>query len=118
MEMVTSSGCDSEAENSRWTWEEDKQFEDGLVEFPEDCPNRWERIAARLGTRSVAEVEQHFAELLDDVAAIEAGSIELPEYAIKDGLRSSETQRNPKSEKKQIAMQRKAARPWTEDEHR
>ncbi|KAI3466399.1 hypothetical protein Pfo_023062 [Paulownia fortunei] len=116
--MVDSSGTDSEAENSRWTWEENKQFEDGLVEFPGDCSNRWERIAARLGTKTAAEIEQHFAVLLDDVAAIQAGLIELPEYADKDGFRSSEPQKNPKSEKKQVGMQRKAARPWTEDEHR
>ncbi|KAK6154492.1 hypothetical protein DH2020_008740 [Rehmannia glutinosa] len=116
--MVNSSGCDSEADKSNWTWEENKQFEDGLVEFPGGCPNRWERISARLGTKSAAEVEQHFAVLLDDVAAIEAGLIDLPEYSGKDGFRSSEPQKNPKIEKKQTGvLQRKAARPWTEDEH-
>ncbi|KAL0328579.1 UNVERIFIED_CONTAM: Transcription factor DIVARICATA [Sesamum calycinum] len=78
--MANASGCDSEVGNSKWTWEENKQFEDGLVEFPEDCPNRWERIAAMLQTKSAPEVETHFAVLLDDVAAIEAGLIELPEY--------------------------------------
>lgn len=101
--------------NSRWTWEENKIFEDALVEFPGDWPNRWEMIAARIGTKSAAEIEGHFAVLLDDVAAIEAGSVELPEY---DDLSSSELLKNPNSEKKQTAMQRKAARPWTEDEHR
>ncbi|KAK6133050.1 hypothetical protein DH2020_033205 [Rehmannia glutinosa] len=117
--MVNSSGCDSEADKSNWTWEENKQFEDGLVEFPGGCPDRWERISARLGTKSAAEVEQHFAVLLDDVAAIEAGLIDLPEYAGKDGFRSSEPQKSPKIEKKQTGvLQRKAARPWTEDEHR
>ncbi|GFP90372.1 transcription factor divaricata [Phtheirospermum japonicum] len=84
----------------RWTWQEDKQFENGLVEFPEDCPNRWERIAARLGTRSAAEVEWHYAVLLADVEAIEAGLIEPPEY---------------REAPKQHA--RKAGRPWTAEEH-
>ncbi|KAI3456787.1 hypothetical protein Pfo_013450 [Paulownia fortunei] len=116
--MVNTSGCNSEAENSRWTWEEDKQFENSLVEFPEDFPNRWEQIAARLGTKSAAEVEQHYAVLLDDVRAIEAGLIESPEYADKDVSRSSEPQKYPKSEKKQMAVQRKTGRPWTEEEHR
>ncbi|KAL9159937.1 hypothetical protein ABFS82_08G167200 [Erythranthe guttata] len=105
--------------NSRWTWEENKQFEDGLVEFAGDCPNRWERIAARIATKTAAEVEQHFAVLLDDVAAIESGVIELPEYDESDGFRSPESRKSPnRSEKKQVAPQRKVARPWTEDEHR
>ncbi|GFP84113.1 transcription factor divaricata [Phtheirospermum japonicum] len=109
---------DFEADNSRWTWQDDKQFENGLVEFPEDCPNRWERIAARLGTRSPAEVEQHYAVLLADVRAIEAGLIESPEYNDKNVCRSSEPQKCPKSEKKQASVPRKTGRPWTEDEHR
>ncbi|KAG8380605.1 hypothetical protein BUALT_Bualt03G0103500 [Buddleja alternifolia] len=116
--MVNTNGCKIEAENSRWTWEEDKHFENSLIEFPEDCPNRWEKIAARLGTKSAAEVEQHYVVLLDDVTAIEAGLIDSPEYADKNVLRLSEPQNNPKSEKKQIGVQRKAGRPWTEDEHR
>ncbi|KAL6562491.1 hypothetical protein OROGR_003498 [Orobanche gracilis] len=109
---------DSSAENSRWTWEEDKQFEDGLVEIPGDSDDRWERIAARLGTKSAVEVEQHYVVLLADLRAIEAGLIESPEYMDRDACRSSETQKGPKSEKKQVGVQRKTGRPWTEDEHR
>ncbi|KAL3643268.1 hypothetical protein CASFOL_014083 [Castilleja foliolosa] len=102
---------------SRWTWEEDKQFESGLVEFSEDSPNRWERIAAGLGTKSAAEVEQHYADLLADVTAIEAGLIESPEYNDRNVCRS-EIQKCPKSEKRQNSVPRKTGRPWTEDEHR
>lgn len=116
---MCASGSDSAAELSRWTWEEDKQFEDCLVEIAEDFADRWEKIAARLGTKSAAEVERHYAVLLDDVAAIEAGRIEPPAYAEKDVVRSSEPQTScPKSDKKQMGVQRKAGRPWTEEEHR
>lgn len=115
---MNTSGYDSAAELSRWTWEEDKQFENCLVEFAEDSADRWERIAARLGTKSAAEVERHYAVLLDDVTAIEAGRIEPPAYSENDASRSSEPQTCPKSEKKQMAVQRKAGRPWTEEEHR
>ncbi|KAG6405237.1 hypothetical protein SASPL_132823 [Salvia splendens] len=113
--MANTSGSESDsaaADLPRWTWEEDKQFEDCLVDFPDDCADRWEKIAARLGTKSAAEVERHYAMLLEDVAAIEAGEIEPPAYVDQ----SSEPQPCPKSEKKQ--MGRKAGRPWTEDEHR
>ncbi|PIN01991.1 hypothetical protein CDL12_25499 [Handroanthus impetiginosus] len=118
--MANSGGVDSETGNSRWTWEENKLFEDCLVDFPDDCPNRWERIAARMGTKSAAEIEQHYGLLLEDLMAIEAGSIELPDYPEKTDFlsSSSEPPKNPKSEKKQTGVQRKAARPWTEDEHR
>lgn len=117
--MVNTSGSDSAAaELSRWTWEEDKQFEDCLVEFAEDSAERWERIAARLGTKSAAEVERHYALLLDDVVAIDAGRIEPPAYAEKGLAGSSEPQTCPKSDKKQMGVQRKAGRPWTEEEHR
>ncbi|KAG8365168.1 hypothetical protein BUALT_Bualt18G0076300 [Buddleja alternifolia] len=105
-------------ENCRWTWEENKQFEDSLVEFTEDCPYRWEMIAARLRTKSAAEVAQHYAVLLDDVAAIEAGLIDPPEYADDGVFRSSESKENHEVDKrKQKGVERKA-RPWTEDEHR
>ncbi|GFP99197.1 transcription factor divaricata [Phtheirospermum japonicum] len=105
----------------RWTRQEDKQFENGIVEFPEDCPDRWERIAARLGTRSAAEVEWHYAVLLADIEAIEAGLIEPPEYtemnqnleAIEAGLIEP-----PKyTEMKQTEVRRKSGQPWTEEEH-
>lgn len=116
--MVNTSGSDAAAESSRWTWEEDKLFENCLVEIAEETADRWEKIAARLGTKSVAEVERHYALLLEDVAAIEAGMIEPPAYAEKDVAQSSEPQTCPKSEKKQSGVQRKAGRPWTEEEHR
>lgn len=115
--MVNTSESDSASDLSRWTWEEDKQFEDCLVEFAQDSADRWEKISARLGTKSAAEVERHYALLLDDVSAIDAGRIEPPAYAEKDVAGSSEPQ-CPKSDKKQMGVQRKAGRPWTEEEHR
>ncbi|XP_075494483.1 transcription factor SRM1-like isoform X2 [Primulina tabacum] len=110
--MANTKGCGFDVEVSAWIWEEDKKFEMGLVNYPEGCPNRWEKVAAKVGTKSAAEVESHYVVLLDDVAAIEAGSIEEPAYADKDQPKC------PSPEKKQIGVQRKAARPWTEDEHR
>lgn len=115
--MFNASGCDFAAEDSRWTWEEDKLFENCLVDFPDGFPNRWETIAARLRTKSAAEVERHYVVLLDDLNAIEAGLIQPPAYSDKDALRSMEPPKYPNSEKKQVGT-RKAGRPWTEDEHR
>ncbi|XP_042009199.1 uncharacterized aarF domain-containing protein kinase At1g71810, chloroplastic-like [Salvia splendens] len=82
----------------RWTWEEDKLFEDCILDYV----GRWEEIAARLGTKSAAEVERHYALFLKDLEAMEAGEIESPAY-----LECS------KSVKRKMSK----ARPWTEDEH-
>lgn len=52
----------------KWTWEENKRFENGLVEFPEGTPNRWEMIAAAVGTKTAAEVEENYIILMEDIA--------------------------------------------------
>lgn len=106
------------AENSMWTWEEDKKFECGLVEFPDGTPNRWEKIAASVGNKTVAEVERHYAILLEDIAAIEAGLVEMPPYPDMDIRPSPETEPRPNPGKKPAAAQRKAGKPWSEEEHR
>ncbi|EPS62442.1 hypothetical protein M569_12348, partial [Genlisea aurea] len=100
-----------------WTWKEDKLFETYLVEFY-GCPDIWEKIAAKLGTKSPAEIERHFEVLVEDVDAIEAGLIDPPDYEDKDVSNSPEPQKNPKSDKKPVPVQRKAGKPWTEEEHR
>ncbi|KAL1552237.1 hypothetical protein AAHA92_13060 [Salvia divinorum] len=90
---------DSVAELSSWTLEEDKRFENCLV----DSVGRWGEIAARLGTISAAEAERRYAMLLEDLAAMEAREIEHlahPECS------------------KSVKRQTRKVRPWTEDEHR
>ncbi|KAL1552201.1 transcription factor SRM1-like [Salvia divinorum] len=89
----------STSDLSSWTLEEDKRFEDCLV----DSVGRWEEIAARLGTRSAAEVERRYDLLLKDLAAMEAGENELQAYP--EGSKS-------------VKRQTRKVRPWTEDEHR
>ncbi|KAL8469660.1 hypothetical protein ACS0TY_032489 [Phlomoides rotata] len=104
-----------------WTWEENKIFEIGLVEFPHGTADRWGKIAASLGNKSAAETEHHNALLLEDLAAIEAGLVELPPYPDMEvglGLLPPEERPRPNSEKKQSAVQRKTGKPWTEEEHR
>ncbi|KAL8469596.1 hypothetical protein ACS0TY_032443 [Phlomoides rotata] len=67
-----------------WTWAENKKFEIGLVEFSDGTPNRWEKIAASIGTKSAAEVVHQYALLLEDIMEIEASLVELPPYPNKD----------------------------------
>ncbi|KAG6408510.1 hypothetical protein SASPL_131523 [Salvia splendens] len=85
---------------SSWTWEENKLFEDCIL----DSVGQWEEIAARLGTKSAIEVERHYALLLKDLKAMEAGEeIELPAYLERS---------------KFVKRKMSKAKPWTEDEHR
>ncbi|KAL7249046.1 hypothetical protein ACSBR1_011248 [Camellia fascicularis] len=75
---------DFSSSSSTWTRTEDKEFESALVEFfPDDenwTPQTWEKIAARLPHKSAEEIEQHYNDLLGDVADIEAGLIDLRPY--------------------------------------
>ncbi|PIM98538.1 hypothetical protein CDL12_28985 [Handroanthus impetiginosus] len=96
--MAKKGSSDGMSEGSSWTWEENKQFEDCLVEFGDDYPDRWSAIAAKLGTKTAAEVEQHYAVLLEDLDAIEAGLIEPPKYP--DKMRNATH-----------------GKPWTDEEH-
>ncbi|KAG6406197.1 hypothetical protein SASPL_133796 [Salvia splendens] len=82
-----------------WTWEEDKLFEDCLVDFV----GQSEEIAALLGTKYVVEVERHYALLLENLAAMEAWEIEPRAYPVCS---------------KSVKRKMRKAKPWAEDGHR
>lgn len=109
---------------TRWSRFEDKVFENALVLFPEDLPDRWQRIAGELPGRSPAEVKEHYDDLVHDVCEIDSGRVELPSYVHE----SAETglgkgwdpagQISLGSKPKQGDAERKKGTPWTEEEHR
>ncbi|KAJ0985835.1 hypothetical protein J5N97_004191 [Dioscorea zingiberensis] len=68
----------------QWTPEENKLFEVALVRFPDGMPDRWHAIASQLPGKSPQDVLDHYRRLLVDVAAIEAGKVELPDYMDED----------------------------------
>ncbi|MCI40350.1 transcription factor DIVARICATA-like, partial [Trifolium medium] len=65
---------------TQWTREDDKLFERALLMVPEDLPNRWEKIAEQVPGKSVAEVRDHYEDLVHDVLEIELGRVEVPSY--------------------------------------
>ncbi|KAL5568625.1 hypothetical protein UlMin_025200 [Ulmus minor] len=103
-----------------WTREEDKLFEQLLVKFSEELPDRWERIAWHLPGRSPGEVMVHYNDLVHDVLEIDSGRVELPSYADDDGSQKwdSANQISFGSKSKQNEPERKKGIPWTEREHR
>ncbi|RWW57257.1 hypothetical protein BHE74_00036003 [Ensete ventricosum] len=116
-----------------WTQEENKHFEDALAKFDGDTPDRWEKVAACIPGKTVADVKRHYRHLLDDVREIEAGRIPCPGYAYSSssftldweqshGLDGSRQQPYCISGKRcglrAPDHERKKGVPWTEEEHR
>lgn len=108
-----------------WSREENKVFETALVEFSEEIPNRWHRIAEILPGKTPDDVEKHYIKLDQDLRNIELGLVKLPDYP-EDHLydncfeilknRDSEPQyHQPKS--KNGESERKKGTPWTKEEH-
>ncbi|CAL9753392.1 unnamed protein product [Musa acuminata subsp. burmannicoides] len=59
--------------SSFWSWEENKKFEVAIVAYTENhhIPIPWDKIAADLPGRTVAEIKAHYDELLEDICRIE-----------------------------------------------
>nr|GMD57946.1 transcription factor DIVARICATA-like [Ipomoea batatas] len=91
-----------------WTRHEDKMFEVGLVRYGEERIDRWVKIAELLPLKTARDVEQHYQILLADVADIDAGLIEVPNYLDNPVLLDEKKGKEP----------RKQAHQWTAEEHK
>lgn len=119
-----------ESKPTKWTSEENKQFENALALFDKDTPDRWYNIAAMIPGKTVNDVIKQYKELEEDVSVIEAGLIPVPGYAsdhsfewinnqgfeglkqfyVPGGKRSLSDRPSDQDRKKGVA--------WTEEEHR
>ncbi|KAJ8428250.1 hypothetical protein Cgig2_011930 [Carnegiea gigantea] len=103
----------SSGSSSAWTWEQNKAFEIGLAIYPEDCADRWEKIAAQIpGNKTLEEIKHHYQLLVDDLNLIESGVIPLPNYDTKP---YSQTR---KENDKDSEWETRKGQPWTEEEHK
>ncbi|XP_074289871.1 transcription factor SRM1-like [Silene latifolia] len=101
-----------EGNNNSWTWEQDKAFEIGLAIYPENCEQRWGKIAEQIpGHKTLEQVKHHYQLLLDDIANIEAGNVDLPNYSDESSSKKGGIRRNSDWE-------RRRGQPWTEEEHK
>lgn len=127
-----------------WTKEEDKAFENSLVRYPEETPERWAKIASLLPRKSPSEVLDHYRALLQDVMDIEAGRIVIGvpgAYESGDGEEGVDEEEDEEEDGdglvdsssflrgrgREIRGRRRSAKgkeerkrgvPWTEEEHR
>lgn len=94
-----------------WSREDDKRFEEALVRFPEDSPERWEKIAEYL-KRPVAEVMMYYEDLVHDIELIESGQITV-DYSAETEASKMLSQ----IESKNKENERKRGVPWSTEEH-
>ncbi|KAJ4851609.1 hypothetical protein Tsubulata_012443, partial [Turnera subulata] len=66
--------------NCKWTFEENKLFENGIAQFDPGDPDFFEQIAATLPRKTIRQVEIHFQALIEEVGMIESGLVPLPSY--------------------------------------
>ncbi|WOL14942.1 transcription factor DIVARICATA-like [Canna indica] len=119
--------------SSTWTQEENKHFENALARFDGDTPDRWAKVAACIPGKSVVDVLNHYAHLLDDLKEIEAGRIPCPGYSSSpftfdwENAYGFDASRQPycvggkrvrAAEHCVGGHERKKGVPWTEEEHR
>lgn len=123
-----------ESRSIKWTPAQNKLFENALAKFDKETPDRWQKVAAMVPGKSVADVMKQYKELEDDVSSIEAGLIPIPGYSTSPftlewgnshgfdgfkppygggggGKRSGASGRPSEQE-------RKKGVPWTEEEHK
>ncbi|XP_019152524.1 PREDICTED: protein RADIALIS-like 4 [Ipomoea nil] len=64
-----------------WTSKQTKLFEDALVTYDKDTPDRWRNLARAVGGKTTEEeVKRQYEMLVEDVNHIETGKIPLPNY--------------------------------------
>ncbi|XP_051121786.1 transcription factor SRM1-like [Andrographis paniculata] len=110
-------------DSAAWSRQEDKIFEQALVEFPEGLDDRWRRIAEFLPDKSPEDIRAHYEALVYDIAEIDSGRVELPTYSDVSTPRSPNSSAqisfgSPNSINRSREAERKKGTPWTEDEHR
>lgn len=132
-----------------WSREEEKAFENAIaVHWTDDCKEVWDKIAPMVPGKTVDELKKHYQFLVEDVNAIEAGNVPLPNYGAADEASSSSIKDHPglssaTSDKRsncgfgggfsglghdsaaqggkggsRSEQERRKGIPWTEEEHR
>ncbi|KAE8677872.1 Transcription factor DIVARICATA [Hibiscus syriacus] len=120
--------------SSKWSRDQDKAFENAIATYPEDCSDRWEKIAAAVPGKSLEEIKEHYEILVEDVNRIESGCVPLPPYD-SDGsaghgsgegtgkkgnsnLGHNSSESNHRGKNSRSDQERRKGTAWTEEEHR
>ena len=67
-----------------WSREEEKAFENAIAihwaEEDSKDDDHWAKIASLVPTKTIEELKKHYQLLVEDVTAIEAGHVPIPNY--------------------------------------
>ncbi|KAJ4771307.1 hypothetical protein LUZ62_019245 [Rhynchospora pubera] len=70
----------------QWTARQNKLFEDALVVYSKDTPDKWHNIAHAVGGGKTADdVKRYYELLLEDLKQIDSGLVPLPDYRSSGG---------------------------------
>lgn len=73
-----------------WNREEDRAFESAIaMHWTGDSKEQWDKIASMVPSKSIDELKQHYEVLVQDVEAIEAGLVPLPNYGGEEASSST-----------------------------
>lgn len=129
-----------------WTREEEKAFENVIAvhSIGESDEKLWDNIASVVPSKTIDEIKLHYQFLVEDVDAIEAGKVPLPDYGNEEALPVSTKDHLPLAKEQRansnqgnghsgfghssmgngtkggskLDQERKKGIPWTEEEHR
>lgn len=136
--------------SSVWSREEEKAFENAIAMHwieegeeggeEEKTKEQWERIGSMVPNKTIDEIKQHYKNLVEDVKAIEAGYIAIPNYVGDDQKEDQHQGFSSPGEKRggssfsygnglsgfgqgskggsRSDQERRKGIPWTEEEHR
>ncbi|GLT31066.1 hypothetical protein SLA2020_419440 [Shorea laevis] len=120
-----------ESKSAKWTPAENKVFENALAVYDTETPDRWQKVAAMIPGKTVADVLKQYRALEADISSIEAGLVPIPGYSTSpftldwvnshgyDGFKQSYVLTGKRtSSGKAPEQERKKGVPWTEDEHK
>ncbi|KAF8398656.1 hypothetical protein HHK36_014511 [Tetracentron sinense] len=127
--------ADEKDYSSLWSREQEKAFENALAIHPEDSSDRWEKIAADVPGKTLAEIQHHYELLVEDIKSIESGNVPSPcyvsssddstDHAGEDGagkmgghFGNFQNDSSHGGKALRLEQERRKGIAWTEDEHR
>lgn len=138
--------CSTATASVNWTREEDKAFENAIAMHwtDDDSKEKWEKIASMVPSKTLEQMKQHHQMLVQDVQAIEAGNIPVPNYVGEEAAATSSSTKDAaershcnggygsgfsglshesaghggKGSSSRSDQERRKGIPWTEEEHR
>ena len=118
----------SPSSRSMWSRSENILLERSILMFPEEIPDRWQKIASQIPGKSTVDVLEHYIKLIQDTDAIDLGCMDWYIPSIwgtkedEDEETSGEKERkvgssSTKEEEADRLSERKKGASWSEEEH-